>query len=478
MAGGQIDGFFRKAKAGQPLRALANVDNLNRVANVLNDITGEGCTIEKPKDGTPWVIHVSDTVSDNEPFIQKKLMQLQVTAPNQAYYDPSHDYIGLRNPQLYVNNLSVDPAIELERFWPATAGVKYIYIWQHFGPYLLDEDGQYTHLYLWWSTSTVGAGDGPTGNDALLAKIPCCRVDIPEVGQPPKIKNLIEGPVKIYCYRGDSNTRAFAESPANVNRQKPKSKTVDNASGGALPLKVRNIDGGTDGYYDAYPNGRYHIENSSGSDEVVWNSASQPEADKNEAKLLLLRYIHKATGIAHGQPYWRTIDQFAHNAETWIEAYAAEEIDDGAPWFVSVISPWCWEIWQEEPGPYQPKLMDDSSSQAQILAAVADADGNIHSVADIVVMQEDLDVALEDWEELSSNAEEVVSQIENLDAEASSASAMADECESSASSFVDFTPNVTLVEGEANNLSADVGLYGLDFADLDARITALERAVQ
>ncbi len=451
--------------------ALANVENANSVANILNDISGEGCYIEKPKDGTPWVIHVSDSVSDHEPLLQKKQMQCEVEAANQAFYSNNLIWPSWYSPAIYVNGIQVQPASEMKRYWEPTAGVKYLFIFQHFSDYSLDADRQWTRppTYL-FATSTEDA----YSVDALVAKIPYCRVEIPIVGQPPKIKNLLEGPLNLYCYRGDSVTKAFAESPADPNKQKPKSKTVDHESGGALPIKVRNIDGGTDGYYNAYPNGRYKIEEG----EVEWLEPHEPEQSKNDAKLLLLRYINKSLGTPHGLPYWVTINQFLHNAETWVEDYAAEEIDNRALWLWSVISPWAWDIYTENPGPYEPKLVNDSSSQADILAAVKDSHGNWHTVADIVVMQDDLDVALEDGEELSDYAEGAVDRIELLDEVASSASAIADDCESSASSFADYTAQVSAVETSASNITSDLGHYALDFAALDARITALEGQVQ
>lgn len=473
MAGGQIDGFFKKAKPGQPLCALANVDNLNRVANVLNDISGEGCTIEKPKDGEPWIIHVSDTESDNEPILQKKEMQCEVTAANQAIY--ANNYVRPQNATIYVNGIAVQPASEMKRYWEPTAGLKYLYIFQHFSDASIDADGQWSRppTYL-WATSTEDA----YSNDALVAKIPYCRVEIPEVGQPPKIKNLLEGPLNLYCFRGDSENRAFAESPANPNRQKPKSKTTEHGSNGELPLKVRNISASPDGYYNAYPNGRYTIESSSGSAEVVWNEPHEPEQSKNDAKLLLLRYINKSLGTPHGLPYWVTINQFLHNSETWVEDYAAEEIDNRATWLWSVISPWAWDVYAENPGPFEPKLTNDEESETQILAAVKDRQGNWVTVADVVVMQSDLDVALEDWQDLSADADAVVSQIENFDDDASSASAMADEAESSASAFTDFTAQAALAESEAQSAALEAGQLLTDFISLDARITALEGQIQ
>jgi hypothetical protein len=473
MAGGQIDGFFKKAKPGQPLRALANVDNLNKVANIINDISGEGCTIEKPKDGEPWIIHVSDTVSDNEPLFQKKEMQCEVSAANIAVWVESNNRIWARNVAIYVNGLAVTVTGTLPYWWTATAGVKYMYILQHFNSYDMDADGQYNGNPIYLYATDVS---GMSYENAIVAKIPYCRVEIPIVGEPPIIKNLLEGPLNLYCYRGDSETRAFAESPANPERQKPKSKTIDHSSGGELPLKVRNISAAADGYYNAYPNGRYTIESSSGSAEVVWNEPT-PEQSKNNAKLLLLRYINKSLGTPHGLPYWVTLNQFLHNSETWIEDHTVEEMESSST-IADVISPWAWEIYLENPGPYEPKLTNDPESETQILAAVKDASGNWVTVADIVVMQSDLDAALEDWEDLSADAEAVVSQIENLDEAASSASAMADEAASSASAFTDYTAQAALAESEAQSAALEAAELLTEFGALDARITALEGQIQ
>ncbi len=93
-------------------------------------------------------------------------------------------------------------------------------------------------------------------------------------------------------------------------------------------------------------------------------------------------------------------------------------------------------------------------------------------------MQSDLDAALEDWEDLSADAEAVVSQIENLDEAASSASAMADEAASSASAFTDYTAQAALAESEAQSAALEAAELLTEFGALDARITALEGQIQ
>jgi len=58
--------FIRLFKKGDPVRAVANAQDHNRVANVLNDIQGIGCRVVKPVngDGRGWKIIVGDGSSD------------------------------------------------------------------------------------------------------------------------------------------------------------------------------------------------------------------------------------------------------------------------------------------------------------------------------------------------------------------------------------------------------------------------------
>ena len=63
----QIRGFLRRFHAGQPVRSVADVVHHNRVADVLENIEGVGCRIDKPRDGRPWRIVVdgsSDVIID------------------------------------------------------------------------------------------------------------------------------------------------------------------------------------------------------------------------------------------------------------------------------------------------------------------------------------------------------------------------------------------------------------------------------
>ena len=65
---GAIRNFLARFKTGDPVRLTANAQNLNRIANILEDIMGVGCRIEKPTDaeGRGWKI-VVDGTSDTVP---------------------------------------------------------------------------------------------------------------------------------------------------------------------------------------------------------------------------------------------------------------------------------------------------------------------------------------------------------------------------------------------------------------------------
>ena len=65
----RILGFFRRSRPGDPLRNVATTEKLNRICNILEDIQGQGCHIEKPTnaDGYGWRIVVDGHTSDLDP---------------------------------------------------------------------------------------------------------------------------------------------------------------------------------------------------------------------------------------------------------------------------------------------------------------------------------------------------------------------------------------------------------------------------
>lgn len=65
----RIFGFLRRSRPGDPLRNVATTEKLNRICNILEDIQGQGCHIEKPtaKNGYGWRIVVDGYHSDLDP---------------------------------------------------------------------------------------------------------------------------------------------------------------------------------------------------------------------------------------------------------------------------------------------------------------------------------------------------------------------------------------------------------------------------
>ena len=473
MAGGVISGFFRRNRAGQPLRALANVENLNRIANILNDITGEGCWIEKPLNGDPWIVHVSDETSGEIPLLQQKVLTNSVQSVNVATYSVSNDAIFPSQVTITVNGISVSVASALPLSWSNAAGLKYLYVLATWG-YSVDGEGQKTG-----TTSYVYACDttGMGADYGIVAKIPYCRIDIPVVGEPPHIQCLLEGPLRLYCYRGDNQARAFLHNMDATQKAFLKPRSITTESTDNLPIKVRNIDASADGYYNEYPNGRYHIVTSQGIDTVEWYQPHEPEHAKNEAKLLLLRYLYPQNGIPHGLPYWCTIDQFLSNAENWLYDYINATFEDDKTWLISILSPWAWDVYSNKPGPYQPVLEADAVEGVEIVAALMDKNGHWVSIFDIVASQEDFEVALDDFDEISDRVDSVESQAQACVDEADAAEDVADAAQQTINNFTDYTPQVSLADGESSLISARIGGLTSDFADLNTRITALEQGL-
>lgn len=471
MASGVINGFFRRNRAGQPLRALANVENLNKIANILNDITGQGCYIDKPLNGDDWVVRISDNESGEVPTLQQKVLSNEVQAANRATYSESNNSISASSVAITVNGISVSIASALQYWWPNSAGMKYLYVLATWG-YAVDAEGQKTGTTRYvYATDTTGMG----ADYAIIAKIPYCRVDIPVVGEPPHIQCLLEGPLALYCYRADNQARAFVYNmdAAQLAFLKPRSITTESTDN--LPIKVRNISASADGYYNEYPNGRFHIVTSNGVDDVEWYQPKEPEHAKNNAKLLLLRYLYPQGEVPHGLPYWRTISQFLDNSETWLTDYISESIEDDKSWLISILTPWAWEVWNTHTGEYQPRLEADAIEGVEIVAALMDKSGHWHSIFDIVASQADLDVALTDFDDIKERFETVEAQAQSCVDAADDAEDTADAAQQTIAGFTDYTQNVSLVSYEAGNQSGHVGMLMQDFSALNDRITALEQ---
>ena len=60
--------YIKKFKSEDPLRAVGNVEDHNRIANILNTIEGIGCRFVKDlhSDGRGWKIIVGDGTSDGD----------------------------------------------------------------------------------------------------------------------------------------------------------------------------------------------------------------------------------------------------------------------------------------------------------------------------------------------------------------------------------------------------------------------------
>ena len=58
--------IFKRFKSGDPVHKAVNVYNFSRIFNILEDIQGDGCHIEKTQNGLGWKI-VVDGYSDTEP---------------------------------------------------------------------------------------------------------------------------------------------------------------------------------------------------------------------------------------------------------------------------------------------------------------------------------------------------------------------------------------------------------------------------
>lgn len=461
MASGEISGFFRKNKKGEALRNLANVENLNRVANILNDISGEGCTIDKPMDGAPWVIRYDGDNSDHEPKQMPTEIDLSMPSANTAAYVASNGKIWPRNVSISVNGVSVSVPSELPYWWTSTAGVKTLYILQHWN-YRLDSNGQFIgnpeYIY---ATDTSGMTD----NYTVIAQIPFCRVSIAAVGEPPKIQRLLEGPLKLFCFRGDDVTRAYAPSRINPNRQIQTSKTTETPNG-ALPLKVHNINAAATSFENEYPNGRYKIEDG----EVEWLEPDSTAVAKNDAKALLLRYIDVGSMVNTGQPYWVNYRQFITACASFVEEYTQEVIDNTHSELYQALHDIWAELWNEIAGEWIEQVPDEMG------VAIVNRQGQWVSIADtgLFASLADYLLAVALLEELTERADAVEGAIDSALSDKQEAEDLLEDLEDGYSELHDFSTDISSLDSDLSGAWGDAENLADDFSSLDARITALE----
>jgi len=84
-------GWFKEYKAEDPLRMVANVEEVNRVHRILNDIKGVGCRIEKPQgaNGLGWRI-VVDGSTDLDPIPDSNIGTDTGQIPSRPYDHRAH----------------------------------------------------------------------------------------------------------------------------------------------------------------------------------------------------------------------------------------------------------------------------------------------------------------------------------------------------------------------------------------------------
>ena len=127
-----IRGFLRKMKRGEPLNTEATSLLLNRIFNILESLSGEGCVIDKPLDreGLGWRIVIDGIHSDNEPLGGRPPMPFELVSINNAWH------VWLQDAEVVINNFHATRAAGLTldgsgRYSTATFGANssvYLYV--------------------------------------------------------------------------------------------------------------------------------------------------------------------------------------------------------------------------------------------------------------------------------------------------------------------------------------------------------------
>ena len=104
-----VRGFLRKMKKGEPLNTEATSLLLNRIFNILESLSGEGCTVDKPLDreGLGWRIVIDGIHSDNEPLGGRPPMPFELVSINNAWH------VWLKDAEVVINNYHATKAESL-----------------------------------------------------------------------------------------------------------------------------------------------------------------------------------------------------------------------------------------------------------------------------------------------------------------------------------------------------------------------------
>lgn len=121
--------FLDNFTPNQPLRQVANVTQQNRIANILNDLQGVGCKVEKDfgREGRGWKIVVendSDNYNDTrvDPqlevrfdtatnYLQTRKRQRYLTVNSSSQVELAHDTFDSWTNVIKVTNATVDTSV-------------------------------------------------------------------------------------------------------------------------------------------------------------------------------------------------------------------------------------------------------------------------------------------------------------------------------------------------------------------------------
>ena len=104
-----VSGFLRKLERGKPLNAEVTSQLLNRIYNILESLSGEGCCVEKPLDrkGLGWKIVVDGAHSDLEPA-GRIPMPFELIAVDNAWH------VWLLDAEVVLNNYHATKSTNLQ----------------------------------------------------------------------------------------------------------------------------------------------------------------------------------------------------------------------------------------------------------------------------------------------------------------------------------------------------------------------------
>ena len=231
---------------GRALRQLASTENINKLANVLEDLSGDGCRIEKPvdDDGRGWKVVVDPHASDAEP--SSYIADVAYGTVNCPAWDQTAQKF-VCDVAFEMNGYSIGDTVEWSAGDIDNNGV--LWLWIH-RSHVAGATG-----FMQWELQPHNPSTWPAGDDVFSLKFAV----VPRDGSgnfTGACRRLVEGTIRMWHVlpdNYDAGVRAWAER-----------QTIDYNTLGTVdpldPVSTIHNSAHTTLWQDEWPNGKFDID--------------------------------------------------------------------------------------------------------------------------------------------------------------------------------------------------------------------------